>query len=79
MFDVAMLASALALTVAGPTGATPREAPPAPSSTVSSSTRASDSQRYCVVETIVGTRLPKRECHTRSEWKDLGFDPLAGK
>lgn len=79
MFKVAMLASALALTMAGPAGATPREAPAAPSATATMSTKASDRQRYCIVDTVTGSRLPKRECHTRSEWQALGFDPLAAK
>lgn len=33
--------------------------------------------RYCVVDTITGSRVPRRECHTRTEWLDQGFDPLA--
>lgn len=33
--------------------------------------------RYCVSETIVGTRLPKKTCKTRAQWiADDNFDPL---
>ncbi|HEU0045206.1 hypothetical protein [Sphingomonas sp.] len=32
--------------------------------------------RYCVEGSLTGTRIPLRECHTRSEWLSLGFDPL---
>lgn len=33
--------------------------------------------RYCIVETPTGSHLSRRECHTRKEWMDQGFDPLA--
>ena len=32
--------------------------------------------RYCIVETPTGSRLQRRECRTRKEWLDRGFDPL---
>lgn len=38
-----------------------------------------DRKRYCVVDTITGSRLPRRQCRTRAEWLNLGFDPLADK
>lgn len=45
------------------------------------STEASGSKaetRYCVSETVVGTRLPKKTCKTRAQWiADENFDPLA--
>ncbi|MCC2976953.1 hypothetical protein LK533_09745 [Sphingomonas sp. PL-96] len=34
------------------------------------------STRYCVKTEITGSRLPRRECHTRQQWLDLGYDPL---
>lgn len=34
-------------------------------------------KRYCVVDTPTGSHLPRKECHTRKEWLDQGFDPLA--
>ena len=33
--------------------------------------------RYCVEYTPTGTRIPRRDCRTRAEWLDYGFDPLA--
>ena len=39
--------------------------------------KAKSVQRYCVVTTTVGSRLPKRICMTREEWLREGFDPLA--
>ena len=32
--------------------------------------------RYCVVETVTGSRIPTKVCKTRDEWKADGFDPL---
>lgn len=37
-----------------------------------------DTKRYCVSDTIVGSRLPKKVCKTRAQWMaDDNFDPLA--
>ncbi len=33
-------------------------------------------QRYCVVDTITGSRIPYRTCRTHAEWLKAGFDPL---
>ncbi|MEG3125709.1 hypothetical protein [Sphingomonas sp. GB1N7] len=33
--------------------------------------------RYCIKETITGSRLPTRVCNTREDWLAQGFDPLA--
>ena len=30
--------------------------------------------RYCVVETLVGSRIPTKVCKTRDEWLDQGVD-----
>ncbi|MDF0489832.1 hypothetical protein PX554_16980 [Sphingomonas sp. H39-1-10] len=33
--------------------------------------------RYCVVDTITGSIIPRKVCHTRKDWIDLtGRDPL---
>ena len=33
--------------------------------------------RYCIVDTITGSRIAKRECKTRDAWmREDGFDPL---
>ena len=36
------------------------------------------SQKYCVSETVTGSRVPTKVCKTRAEWiAEEGFDPLA--
>ena len=40
-------------------------------------TEASPQTRYCIVDTITGSRIAKRECKTRDAWmREGGFDPL---
>ena len=33
--------------------------------------------RYCIVEAITGSVIPRRTCKTREAWLREGFDPLA--
>ena len=33
-------------------------------------------RRYCIVETVTGSRIPYKTCRTRAEWLEQGFDPL---
>ncbi len=33
--------------------------------------------RYCVIETLTGSRIPVKQCQTRADWLAQGFDPLA--
>ncbi len=36
-----------------------------------------DSRKYCIyVDAATGSRIPKRECHSRADWLDLGVDPV---
>ena len=43
-------------------------------------TAKEDKRRYCVEETIVGSRIPKRACRTRSAWIALtGVDPAEAR
>jgi hypothetical protein len=42
-------------------------------------TKSAASQRYCVKETNLDSRIPRRTCQTRDEWLAQGFDPLAKK
>ena len=37
----------------------------------------SSKQRYCVTDTLTGSRLPVKSCQTRDQWLKQGFDPLA--
>jgi len=59
-----------------------RDARPATATT--DSTRATDAvrikssaQRYCVVDSVTGSRIPLKICQTRAQWLEEGFDPLA--
>ena len=49
-------------------------AEPVPAATA---TPKADTKRYCIVETLTGSRVPQRMCHTRAEWLTRGTDPLA--
>jgi len=41
------------------------------------SAEPSPQTRYCIVDTITGSRIAKRECKTRDAWmREDGFDPL---
>ncbi|TPG54967.1 hypothetical protein [Sphingomonas glacialis] len=40
-------------------------------------TQRQSNPRYCIVETITGSRIPHKTCRTRAQWIDEGFDPLA--
>lgn len=31
-------------------------------------------KRYCVVESLTGSRMPKKVCKTKSEWQQDGMD-----
>ena len=33
------------------------------------------SQRYCIVDDITGSRIPRRECATLAEWQVRGVEP----
>jgi hypothetical protein len=64
-----------ALTTTANASARPQADAPAPSAT----SKARKPTQYCVEGSLTGTRIPTRECHTRSEWLALGFDPTAKK
>ena len=38
---------------------------------------ATSKTKYCIVDTVTGSRIPVKTCKTRGEWLDRGFDPLA--
>jgi len=54
----------------------PAGAPKAAGSEVGTAPTATDKVRYCVVETLTGSHLRTKTCHTRKEWLAQGFDPL---
>ena len=35
--------------------------------------------RYCIKDTVTGSRIPLKACYTRRDWLARGFDPLAPK
>ncbi|KQT31190.1 hypothetical protein ASG29_14515 [Sphingomonas sp. Leaf412] len=35
-------------------------------------------QRVCLVDTIIGSNIPRKACHTRSEWRAMNVDLPAG-
>ena len=65
--------------VAGPAAATGRE--PAsdakPAARATPTADASTQKKYCIVDTITGSRLAQKVCKTRDAWmREDGFDPL---
>ncbi|WP_404371074.1 hypothetical protein AB5I39_03195 [Sphingomonas sp. MMS24-J45] len=48
----------------------------APQAAASGARVVNPKTRYCVIETITGSRIPVKTCKTRDEWLDRGFDPL---
>lgn len=70
---IAVLAIAGALMLDVPAKPEPTPSPtPAPAAVA-----ASKPVRYCYEGTPTGTRIARRDCRTRAEWLDRGFDPLA--
>ena len=62
------------------------ETRPAPAPTTEASQTAAASARvapsktkYCIVESVTGSRIPVKTCATRDEWLGRGFDPLAAQ
>jgi hypothetical protein len=71
---VAMIAAAVL--VAGAT--TPAyAADPTTDAPAKASAKVAKEKRYCVVDTLTGSRVPKKVCRTRAEWiAHSGSDPL---
>lgn len=73
MINSILIAISVALT---PAIAEPRATPePSPTAVPAKA----EAKRYCIVDTLIGSRVPKRICHSRSEWLERGVDPLAAK
>jgi hypothetical protein len=84
---VVAAAAALVLglgTVAAPAMATPRTVPAPTLKAPADAAPAGELRpkagnpktRYCVVTEITGSRLPRRQCQTRQQWLEVGYDPL---
>ena len=65
--------------VAGPAAANGRE-PASDAKPVARATPTADAstqKKYCIVDTITGSRLAQKVCKTRDAWmREDGFDPL---
>jgi hypothetical protein len=55
----------------------PGSAPKAEAPASGTASAATSQTKYCVVDTPTGSHIQKKTCHTRKEWLDQGFDPLA--
>lgn len=67
-FAVAAAAIAMVATSAIPAAAAITRDP-------TGTTEAKDTQRVCIKETLSGSRVPRKICKTRAEWKAEGFEP----
>ncbi|WP_298671877.1 hypothetical protein [uncultured Sphingomonas sp.] len=78
LFLIAATSIAAAIVAAVPAGARTVAQPPAAPATMPSTTPSpSPKQRICVVDTMIGTNVPTKVCHTRAQWSNLGIDPFA--
>ena len=68
-------AAALVQALPAMAAAGPRE--PAAGATPAASPSPTAEKRYCVVDTVTGSRIPEKVCKTRKQWIDENqFDPL---
>ena len=82
MFKTILFAAvASSALLATPSVAAPAGAPDGARIEVNTATIATPAKRetrYCVIDTITGSLIPRKVCHTRKDWIDLtGADPLA--
>ena len=70
------IATAAALTLAGTaTAAEPKPPIPAAAPTTNAGeAAATDSKRYCIVETLTGSRVPSKVCKTKRQWRAQGVE-----
>lgn len=52
------------------------KAEPAAASTTNADAQPKADTRYCIVDTVTGSRIPQKVCKTRQQWMAEGFDPL---
>ncbi|WEK43579.1 MAG: hypothetical protein P0Y64_01735 [Candidatus Sphingomonas colombiensis] len=75
-FLIATTSIVAAVSLAAPASAR-TVAPPPVAPIAAPSTTPSPAQRICVVDTLTGSRIPTKVCHTRADWARLGIDPFA--
>ena len=66
-----MAAASPVMAAAPDPGGTPKAEKPE-----SGASAAGDTTKYCVVDTLTGSHVRTKVCHTRKEWLTQGFDPL---
>lgn len=80
MFRSIAIAAAALLATAAPAIARPADTEAAARRTEAASTlervAANPATRFCVNETVTGSRITRKICHTRSEWIARGADPI---
>lgn len=57
-------------------GAKAETSQPAPTASATPAKKMAE-QKYCVLDTVTGSRIAYKICKTRAEWLDQDFDPLA--
>jgi len=78
-FTTGVFAIAALTTIAGSAQAAgPRPAADtAPATSATPTATPSPQTKYCIVDTVTGSRIPKKVCKTRDAWmREDGFDPL---
>ncbi|WP_066816500.1 hypothetical protein [Sphingomonas mali] len=71
-------AAALTMTAGSAQAAEPRMAgDAAPAARATPTAESTPQPKYCVVDTVTGSRIPQKVCKTREAWmREDGFDPL---
>ncbi|WP_294303435.1 hypothetical protein [uncultured Sphingomonas sp.] len=80
MITTTLFALAIAATGSSDPSRGPVDALAAASATAVTSPQPTKAQKptlYCLVDTVTGSRIPRKSCKTRVEWMAQGFDPLA--
>ncbi len=73
-------ATAASLIIATAAPAMARDTAPTPPAQSIEAPAPKAETRYCISDTISGSRLPKKVCKTRDQWIEVdNFDPLAPK
>ena len=71
--------AAFCMAAAGPAMAATPNSGGAPKADKPGSGAASEGKaatKYCIVDTVTGSHIPKKTCLTRKEWLAQGVDPL---
>lgn len=78
---IALAGAAILATGAAQASPDPRAAKPQTDAVSSGSAVAEPSmqQKYCVADTITGSRVAKKVCKTRADWISDGWDPAKDK